>query len=57
MTQEEAKTVWMKRVMHLPVMHVRERDRRRWDKLTPLQRSAEHERYEIVCADIDRMKR
>ena len=57
MDQDNVKDLWMRRAMSLPVMQSREQDKRRWDKLTPARRAAEHERYELVCADIDRLKR
>ncbi len=56
MDQNIAKNLWMRRAMSLCVMQTRPRDWRKWDKLLPLQRAAEHQRYEIMCADIDRLK-
>ena len=57
MDQDNVKDLWMRRAMSLPVVQAHGRGWRAWDKLTPARRAAEHERYELVCKDIDRLKR
>ena len=50
---KEAKEEWSRMTMSLKVTSF---PLRRFDKLTPEVKRDAHERYEIMCADIDRRK-
>lgn len=54
LTQLNVKSVYFDNTKHLTVSGVCSYDK--WDKLTPAERAAAHERYERVCAEIDKAK-